>query len=129
MILSSTRFPLASSALSRMAEFPAVYRYWNFERSVKRKAQYVHDDEVRSFLKNVMETSELGRKTLQEGQILCRAERGFEWRRITKRSRYRSNSIKRTIHTSWRSIIRKSLSPLPNRKMGRPPSKLSSVDF
>jgi RES domain-containing protein len=29
-----------------------------------------------------METSESRRKTLQKGQILCRAQRGFEWRTI-----------------------------------------------
>jgi RES domain-containing protein len=68
--------------MSGMAEFPTVYGYWNFERSVKRKARYVHDDDVREFLKTVMETSELRRKTLEEGQILCRAQRGFKWRRI-----------------------------------------------
>src|SRR5690242_3397896 len=63
-----------------MAEFPTVNGYRNFEQSVKRKARYIYDNEIREFLKAVMETSESRRKTLQKGKILCRAQRGFAWR-------------------------------------------------
>jgi RES domain-containing protein len=68
--------------MSGMTEFATVYGYLNFERSVKQKARYIHDEQTRIFLKTVMETSESRRKTLQKDQILWRAQRGFERRMI-----------------------------------------------
>jgi RES domain-containing protein len=65
-----------------MTEFATVYGYLNFERSVKQKARYIHDEQTRVFLRTVMETSESRRKTLQKDQILWRAQRGFEPRTI-----------------------------------------------
>jgi len=65
-----------------MSDFPTVYGYANFERSVKCVARFVHDSETRDFLKIVMETSEIRRKTVQRGKILYRAQRGFTFRTI-----------------------------------------------
>ncbi len=63
-----------------MAEFASLRSYWHFAQSVKRKARFVHDEEVREFLKLVLETSASRRKTVPKDQILFRAQRGFTWK-------------------------------------------------
>lgn len=63
-----------------MVEFALVHAYWDFEQSVKRKARFVHDEEVREFLKTVLDTSTSRKRTLPKDQVFCRAQRGFTWR-------------------------------------------------
>jgi hypothetical protein len=48
---------------------------------VKLKTRFVHDDEVRSFLSTVMETSESRRDSIEESSVLWRAQRGYIWRK------------------------------------------------
>lgn len=84
----------AGVIMSGMTEFATVYGYLNFERSVKQKARYIHDEQTRTFLRTVMETSESRRKTLQRDQILWRAQRGLERRiiKLNKAKRRRSRN-------------------------------------
>ena len=63
-----------------MSEFPSKESYHRFQQSVRDKARYVHDDEVRGFLKTLLETSESRKKTLEKDKLLWRAQRGCEWR-------------------------------------------------
>src|ERR1017187_10001801 len=65
-----------------MPGFKSANSYWHFALSVKSKARYMHTDEVQDFLKAVLKTSESRRKTIQEGQVLARAQRGSEPRLI-----------------------------------------------
>jgi hypothetical protein len=60
-----------------MAEFASLHSYSQFEQSVKTKARFVHDDEVREFLRNVLETSQTRRRRLPKDRILFRAQTGF----------------------------------------------------
>jgi RES domain len=64
-----------------MAEFASTDSYHRFSQTVKLKARYVHDDEVREFLATVMATSESRRDSLEESAILFRAQRGYVWRK------------------------------------------------
>lgn len=59
-----------------MAEFPSSESYWRFAQSVKLKARFVHDNEVRDFLGIVLESSVSRRKRLQKDSLLFRAQRG-----------------------------------------------------
>lgn len=63
-----------------MPEFPSKDGYHRFQQSVRHKARYVHDDDVRGFLSTLLETSKSRSKTLEKGEFLWRAQRGCEWR-------------------------------------------------
>jgi hypothetical protein len=63
-----------------MAEFPSKESYHLFQQSVRHRSRYVHDDDVRGFLKTLLETSKSRSKTLEKGELLWRAQRGCEWR-------------------------------------------------
>jgi hypothetical protein len=63
-----------------MAEFASLDSYYAFEKSVRWKARFVHDEQTQDFLKVVLETSTLRLRTIPKGQILFRAQRGFTWR-------------------------------------------------
>lgn len=71
-----------------MAEFVSSDSYHRFAETVKRKARYVHDDEVRAFLAAVMETSESRRDSIENSVILWRAQRGYVWRTENKGEEY-----------------------------------------
>jgi RES domain-containing protein len=58
-------------------EFASLHSYSQFEQSVKTKARFVHDDEVREFLRIVLETSRMRRRRLKKDRILFRAQTGF----------------------------------------------------
>jgi len=64
-----------------MAEFAFTDSYHRFAKTVKLKSRYVHDDEVREFLKTVMATSESRRDSIENSVILFRAQRGYVWRK------------------------------------------------
>jgi len=64
-----------------MAEFASTDSYHRFAQSVKAKARYVQDDEVREFLATVMATSESRRDSIEESVVLFRAQRGYVWRK------------------------------------------------
>lgn len=59
-----------------MAEFVSAYDYERFEKSVYRKARFVHDDETRQFLSTVMETSKSRVVEIPKNSKLCRAQLG-----------------------------------------------------
>jgi hypothetical protein len=61
-----------------MPGFKSANSYWDFARSVKFRARFMHTDEVQDFLKTVIETSESRLKTLEKGRTLARAQRGSE---------------------------------------------------
>src|SRR5712692_4908741 len=63
-----------------MAEFISTDSYHRFEQTVKRKARYVHDDEVRAFLAVVMQTSQARKESIERSTVLWRAQRGYTWR-------------------------------------------------
>ena len=63
-----------------MAEFATLRSYSDFERSVKNKARFVHDQNVSDFLTVVLKTSASRRKRISKGKTFFRAQRGFEWR-------------------------------------------------
>jgi hypothetical protein len=63
-----------------MAEFDSPDSYHRFEQTVKRKARYIHDDEIRSFLATVIETSEIRKNTIEDASVMWRAQRGYTWR-------------------------------------------------
>lgn len=61
-----------------MAEFASLHSYQHFEQSVKAKARFVYDTEIREFLESVVETIKPKRlKKLPNGKPLFRAQRGF----------------------------------------------------
>jgi hypothetical protein len=64
-----------------MAEFASTDSYYRFAHTVKLKARYVHDQEVRGFLASVMETSETRRDSIEKSVVLWRAQRGYVWRK------------------------------------------------
>ena len=59
-----------------MLEFLSFHAYRDFERSVKRKARLVHDEQVREFLQTVLETSKSRMRRLPKDGILFRAQMG-----------------------------------------------------
>ena len=61
-----------------MREFASDYR--NFEKSIKRKARFVHDEQVSEFLKTVLDTSRSRRRKLRKGRLLVRAQPGSSLR-------------------------------------------------
>jgi len=63
-----------------VTEFASTDSYNRFEQTVKRKARYVHDDEVRAFLAVVVETSQTRKKSIEASTVLWRAQRGYTWR-------------------------------------------------
>lgn len=65
--------------MAYMAGFAFLHVYSHFEQSVKTKARFVHDNEVREFLKSVLETSRIRLRKLPKDRILFRAQPGFEW--------------------------------------------------
>lgn len=64
-----------------MAEFTTVNSYDDFQRTVKSQARYIHNDEVRSFLATVLETSTSRSNVIEKGSVFWRAQRGYTWRR------------------------------------------------
>jgi len=60
-----------------MAEFTFTDSYHRFAQTVKLKARYVHDDEVREFLATVMATSESRRDSIEACVILFRGAEGI----------------------------------------------------
>lgn len=62
-----------------MAEFASLHDFLEFQRNVRWKTRYVHEDETRKFLANVVETSLSRVKVLPKDSILFRAQRGFTW--------------------------------------------------
>jgi len=62
-----------------MPEFASLHSYMQFERSVKTKARFAHEDAVKEFLKTVLETVEPRLRPLPMGKVLFRAQRGFIW--------------------------------------------------
>jgi hypothetical protein len=64
-----------------MAEFTSADGYRHFEQTVKRKTKYFHDDEVRTFLTTVLETSRARRESIKKSSVLWRAQRGYIWRK------------------------------------------------
>ena len=63
-----------------MLEFLSFHAYRDFERSVKRKARFVHDEQVREFLQTVLETSKSRMRRLPKDGILFRAQMGYTLR-------------------------------------------------
>lgn len=62
-----------------MAELASLYGYLEFQRSVRGKTRYVHDEQAREFLRTVLDTTRSGLKKLRNASILYRAQRGFTW--------------------------------------------------
>jgi len=62
-----------------MTEFSSLHGFLEFQRNVRWKRRYVHNDETQQFLTDVLETSASRLKVLRKGSILFRAQRGFTW--------------------------------------------------
>ena len=67
--------------MSGMAEFASLHSYFEFQKTVRWKTRFVHDEQTREFLRVVIETSASRKRKLPKDQILFRAQRGFTWRR------------------------------------------------
>jgi RES domain-containing protein len=65
---------------SIMAEFAHLGSFLNFERSVREKARFFHEQSVRDFLRAFVETSASRKRRIKEGRVLFRAQRGGAWR-------------------------------------------------
>jgi hypothetical protein len=63
-----------------MAEFVSLRSYLEFQKSVRWKARFVHNEQTKEFLETVLETSAPRVKKLRKDQVLFRAQRGFTWR-------------------------------------------------
>ena len=63
-----------------MTEFAFTDSYYLFAQAVTRKSRYIQDDEVRTFLAAVMETSAARKDSIEKSSILFRAQRGYSWR-------------------------------------------------
>lgn len=79
-IPSSTYHVVLGSTIFRVAEFPSLYGYVEFQKSVRQKFRYIHDDAARKFIEAVLDSSASRAKILPKDGILYRAQRGFRWR-------------------------------------------------
>jgi RES domain-containing protein len=70
-----------------MAQF-LVDSYRRFEQSVKRKARYVYDDEVNTFLSSIIANSEKRKESIAKDVVLWRAQRGYEGRKENEGEEY-----------------------------------------
>ncbi len=64
-----------------MAAFSSADSYRRFEQTVKHKTRYFHDQQVRTFLDTVLETSQYRKESIKEFSVLFRAQRGYTWRK------------------------------------------------
>ena len=64
-----------------MGEFTSADSYRRFEQTVKHKTRYFHDQQVRTFLETVLETSQSRRESIKKFSVLFRAQRGYTWRK------------------------------------------------
>lgn len=53
--------------------------YWNFERSVKEHARFIHDDGTQEFFRTILDTSEERKFRLAKESALWRAQLGHDW--------------------------------------------------
>ena len=56
--------------------------YGDFAQSVKHEARYIHQQAAREFMANVLATLPQRSGFIKEGQVLCRAQRGFTMGRV-----------------------------------------------
>lgn len=59
--------------------FKSWRSYYVFSREVKRGSRYIHSDEVKDFLLNVLETSEDRVTIVNPDNLFWRAQLGSEW--------------------------------------------------
>ena len=64
------------------SSFDSWKDYWNFAQQVKTKRRYVWDDQVRTFLQNVLRTRKEYDETISQGATLWRAQLGVDYRPI-----------------------------------------------
>jgi hypothetical protein len=75
-----------------MADSFSPDSYHRFEQSVKRSARYVHEDEVNDLLALVMKTAESRTRSIEQYQVLWRAQRGYTWRKENEGEEYESQA-------------------------------------
>jgi hypothetical protein len=66
-----------AKALSELPGVPPDSGYYAFARSVKHEARYVHEQAAREFMAKVLATLPQRGSLINEGEVLCRAQRGF----------------------------------------------------
>ena len=59
--------------------FKSWQSYWMFSQEMTQGNRYIHSDNVKDFLSNVLETSEAHEKIVKAGEEFWRAQLGSEW--------------------------------------------------
>lgn len=71
-----------------MPNFKSWQDYWLFERTVKIKSRYFHDETIESFLNLVLETCKQRIKGFPKNKFLWRAQLGHGWQQIHQDGEY-----------------------------------------
>ncbi len=61
-----------------VAKFKSGWDYIHFSEAVRRSYRFAHSDEVKTFISNLIETSESRTRTVEKGQCLWRAQIGYD---------------------------------------------------
>ena len=59
--------------------FKSWQSYWTFSQEVTRGNRYIHNDAIKEFLSNVLDTSKAHVKIASPGSVFWRAQLGSEW--------------------------------------------------
>ena len=64
--------------------FKSWQSYWKFSQEVRRGSRYMHGEDVKDFLSNVLETSKARETPVKLGSVFWRAQLGSNRRSIIK---------------------------------------------